>query len=508
VIDQVTGITAYLQEIGSITKRCAKVLSKFSVISLMSIKTITGSSTVRLKFFIAICAVSLPFTATAAWQTISAEQGKRVEIDRASIKKDEGGRSTALGRIILDKAINDPKTASSYRIIEALNRFDCAARTVSTVKRSYFKEEGDLLREEEVKTQLEMPVRSGTLDDKLLREVCRPKAGAESTVAASKMAEKVNEAAGELRKANATLMEKETKHAAAPAQAPAPVAVKPEPEAKAMSKPEPKAEAEPKIEAKPMPAPVAQAAVAPKPRRSKPAPVTEHAAQNHAHAHIHWSYEGVGGPENWGKLNADYVTCSNGKRQSPIDIRDGIRVDLEPIQFAYRPSNFRVVDNGHTVQVSLAGGSISLLGKSYQLIQFHFHRPSEERVNGKAFDMVAHLVHKSEDGKLAVVAVLLEKGRDNPLIQTVWNNLPLEKNETVAPPELTLDLAQLLPENRNYYTYMGSLTTPPCSEGVLWLVLKQPQQMSVDQLAIFSQLYRNNARPVQSGFTRMIKESR
>lgn len=481
-----------------------KVLPQFSVKLLMSRKTINGSSAVRLKFLAAVCALALPAMAAAAWQTISAEQGKRVEIDRASVKKDAGGRLTALGRIVLDKPINDPKTSSSYRIIEALNRYDCATRTVSTLKRTYFKDEGDLLREEEVKTQLEMPVHSGTLDDKLLREVCRPKAGAEATAAASKTAEKVNEAASELRKANEAMIEKATKRAPAPVVAKTPPESKPAPAAAAVP-----AAAKPAPESRPVPvAPVASVAAAPKPRRSKPLPAAGHDHPSYAHAHIHWSYEGAGGPENWGKLGADNAACSSGKRQSPIDIRDGIGVDLEPIQFAYRAANFSVIDNGHTVQVSLAGGSISLLGKSYQLIQFHFHRPSEERVSGKAFDMVAHLVHKSEDGKLAVLAVLLEQGNDNSLIQTVWNNLPLEKNEAVRPPGLTLDLGQLLPENRSYYTYMGSLTTPPCSEGVLWLVLKQPQQMSSDQLAIFARLYKNNARPIQPAAGRLIKESR
>ena len=158
--------------------------------------------------------------------------------------------------------------------------------------------------------------------------------------------------------------------------------------------------------------------------------------------------------------------------------------------------------------MEVSGSHISLLGKTYELAQFHFHRPSEERVNGKSFDMVAHLVHKSEDGKLAVVAVLLEKGMEHPLIQSVWNNLPLEKNDYVTPPGLTIDVAQLLPEDRSYYTYMGSLTTPPCSEGVLWLVLKQAQPISPEQLAIFARLYRHNARPVQANFARMIKESR
>ncbi len=222
---------------------------------------------------------------------------------------------------------------------------------------------------------------------------------------------------------------------------------------------------------------------------------------------LHWAYEGEGGPERWGELKPEYRLCASGKRQSPIDIRDGIRVDLEKIQFDYQPSGFAVLDNGHTIQVNIApGNSLQVMGRRYELLQFHFHRPSEERINGRQFDMVAHLVHKDADGRLAVVAVLLERGRDQPLVQTVWNNLPLEKGEPLPAPG-QMDLNQLLPEDRGYYTYMGSLTTPPCSEGVLWMVMRQPVQLSANQLNIFGRLYPMNARPVQPGSGRLIKES-
>ncbi len=457
-------------------------------------KVIHGSQRMRLRFLVGLCAAIVPTLAFPAWQIVSAEPGKRIEIDRTSIKRDENGKSLVLGRIVLEKPITDTKTSAAYRIIEALNRYDCAARTYSTVKRSYFKEEGDLLRAEEPKGVVEMPVRSGSLDDKLLREACRPKSGAESVAAASKTAEKVNEAAAELRQANEQMIQKAAKRETPP---PAPPVPKPDPVTK------------PVATTAPVPAPTVTA-TRPRVARSHAAPERERRADadSHAHAKIHWSYEGEGGPERWGALKAEYSVCASGQRQSPIDISDGIGVDLEPIRFNYRPSQFRIVDNGHTVQVAVGGSSIMLLGKVYDLVQFHFHRPSEERVNGKAFDMVAHLVHKAEDGKLAVVAVLLEKGQENALIQTLWNNLPLEKNEEVTPPAVSIDLAQLLPENRNYYTYMGSLTTPPCSEGVLWLVLKQPKQLSAEQLGIFARLYKNNARPIQPGFSRIIKESR
>ncbi|MES2298974.1 MAG: carbonic anhydrase family protein [Pseudomonadota bacterium] len=222
---------------------------------------------------------------------------------------------------------------------------------------------------------------------------------------------------------------------------------------------------------------------------------------------LHWTYEGEDGPANWAKINVDWSRCATGNRQSPIDIRDGMKVDLEPIAFDYRPSSFSVVDNGHTVQVGVTGGNyITVANRMYELVQFHFHRPSEERINGRGFEMVVHLVHKDSEGKLAVVAVMLERGRANNLIQTVWNNLPLEKNET-ANPVLALDVGELLPGRREYFTYMGSLTTPPCSENVLWLVMKEPMQASGGQIALFSRLYPLNARPIQPSAGRMIKES-
>ena len=249
------------------------------------------------------------------------------------------------------------------------------------------------------------------------------------------------------------------------------------------------------------PAPAAQAAKAavPKPR---PQPAALHAG----HA-AHWSYEGEGGPAQWGAMKPEFAKCATGTRQSPIDIRDGIRVQLDPVQFDYKPSGFRVIDNGHTVQVNVAAGNaIEVMGRRYELQQFHFHRPSEERIDGRQFDMVAHLVHKDLEGRLAVVAVLLDRGSAQPLVQTIWNNLPLEKGEEV-PARGAIDLNALLPPDRSYFTYMGSLTTPPCSEGVLWMVMKQPVPISPEQIAIFSRLYPMNARPVQSASGRLIKES-
>jgi carbonic anhydrase len=221
----------------------------------------------------------------------------------------------------------------------------------------------------------------------------------------------------------------------------------------------------------------------------------------------HWGYGGEGGPAQWGQLKPEFSLCGTGTRQSPIDIRDGIAVQLDPVQFDYRPSSFSVIDNGHTVQVNLApGNTIEITGRRYELVQFHFHRPSEERINGRLFELSVHLVHRDPEGRLAVVAVVLERGAAQATVQQVWNNLPLEQGETV-PAVALLDPGELLPTDRRYYTYMGSLTTPPCSEGVLWMVMQQPVPVSLQQVGIFARLYPMNARPVQQAAGRLIKQS-
>lgn len=453
----------------------------------------TASRILRRHLAAAFVCAALPLAAEAAWVAISADAGKRVEIDPSSVRKEEGGKQVVLGRILFEKELTDPRTSGAYKSIEAMTRYDCAMRTYATLRRTWRKADGELLREEEVKTAAEMPVRSGSLDDKLLREVCRPRTPVDAQSAAAKMAEKANEAALDLRKANDAMIQKEVQKEVQKGM-------------KTAALPAPAKEAVHEPAAAPAAAVVHKPAPRPRPVR-RPAMESAHESAQ-LHAHIHWDYEGEGRPDNWSKLKPEYGTCASGKRQSPIDIREGIRVDQPPIDFAWRPSQFRIVDNGHTVQVAVGGSNLSLLGKNYELIQFHFHRPAEERINGRGFDMVAHFVHKSEEGRLAVVAVLMEKGVENPFVQTLWNYMPLEKNEDVAPPSVQIDPTSFLPADRSYYTYMGSLTTPPCTENVQWLVMKQPVQVSAEQIAIFSRLYRNNARPVQPNFGRLIKESR
>ena len=241
---------------------------------------------------------------------------------------------------------------------------------------------------------------------------------------------------------------------------------------------------------------------------SKPVRKTKAETETVDYSHVHWSYSGLGAPENWPKLPGGRM-CGSGMRQSPIDIRGGIRVDLEQIGFQYRPTLFRITDNGHTVQVDVAeGNNIGIMGRDWQLVHIHFHRPSEERVNGKTYEMSAHLVHRDYANNLAVITILMERGTEHPVIQTLWNHMPLDTGMSVEPPNVPIDLVSLLPERREYYTYMGSLTTPPCTENVLWMVFKEPIRVSPEQIGIFARLYPDNARPVQPTHDRLIKESR
>lgn len=227
----------------------------------------------------------------------------------------------------------------------------------------------------------------------------------------------------------------------------------------------------------------------------------------HAADHVHWDYEGQAGTEYWGTLDPTFKTCKAGKEQSPINITAATQsAELKPIGFAYTAGAADIVNNGHTIQVNLAnGGSIKLGQDEFKLLQFHFHTPSEEQINGKSFPLVAHLVHKSANGELAVVAVLFNLGKENAALKHVFHSLPTQRGASKSLG--SLNAADLLPQDRAYYAFKGSLTTPPCSEGVRWQVLKHAQEISVEQFAAFKALYPMNARPVQPLHGRKVKAS-
>lgn len=214
--------------------------------------------------------------------------------------------------------------------------------------------------------------------------------------------------------------------------------------------------------------------------------------------HALWEYEGENGPMKWSEVDPKFRVCNLGKRQSPIDINTASaeKGGLKPILFSYEGGPAEIVNNGHTVQVNLAkSGSARFEGLEYKLAQFHFHTPSEEKLDGMAQPMVMHLVHRAGDTRIAVVAVLIKLGKENKVLKPVFEQLP-----KVAGASVTIDSFNpegLLPVDPTYFSYVGSLTTPPCTEEVKWHVMKQPIEISYKQLAAFKSLYKMNARPVQ-----------
>jgi carbonic anhydrase len=260
----------------------------------------------------------------------------------------------------------------------------------------------------------------------------------------------------------------------------------------------------------PAPATGENPAPAPKPKpAAKPAPAGK-TAQAPEKSGAHWGYEGADGPEHWGDLDPGYAACKTGTMQSPINITTAklATTDLDSFRFYYKPSPLSVTDNGHTIQINFEPGNIMKIeGVPYNLVQIHFHRPSEEQVNGKSFPMVAHMVHQSADGKLAVIAVLLTIGKANPVLDTVLGNLPKDAGGVTRSDKTLIDPAAIMPQVRNYYTFQGSLTTPPCTEGVTWYVLKNQVTISAAQEQAFAKRYPHNSRPIQAAHDRKVQSS-
>jgi carbonic anhydrase len=219
-----------------------------------------------------------------------------------------------------------------------------------------------------------------------------------------------------------------------------------------------------------------------------------------------WSYSGATGPTHWSQVSP---TCKFGHAQSPINITHPELKDLPALEFLYRPGALNVIDNGHTIQVNYAPGSTLKIGdKTYELIQFHFHHKSETAIQGKHSPLELHLVHKDKDGNLAVLAVLLNQGEDNPVVATTWDKVSAEKEKEVPLEGIPVNAAQLLPANHRYYTFPGSLTTPPCTENVTWYVMVDPMTVSKAQIEKFAKLYPNDERPLQPLYGRVVLESK
>jgi carbonic anhydrase len=230
--------------------------------------------------------------------------------------------------------------------------------------------------------------------------------------------------------------------------------------------------------------------------------------QASADTESHWAYAGDTGPEHWAELSPKFKTCAAGKRQTPIDIESStiVPVGLEDVQFNYGRVRAKVLNNGHTIQFNVdEDSSIQVDGVTYTLTQFHFHTPSEHTIDGGSYPMEIHLVHKDEKGNYAVVAILMEKGAKNPLLDKLWAKLPKSESNPVALKD-PVDLHALLPTDTSSYRYIGSLTTPPCTEGVKWIVLRSTMAVTMKQFAAFKKIFPMNARPLQPINARSVLE--
>jgi carbonic anhydrase len=217
-------------------------------------------------------------------------------------------------------------------------------------------------------------------------------------------------------------------------------------------------------------------------------------AKGHKKGHaVHWDYAGDMGPENWGD---EFPTCGKGTKQAPLNITGPFEKSKDVLVVNYKEGPLKILNNGHTIQVNVEPGSTLKVNKDvYNLLQFHFHRPSEEQIDGKPMAMVAHFVHKNADGKLAVLGVLLNDGKDNAAIQTLWDNAPKAEGPEVVFDKIKFDPSSLVPAALTHYSYEGSLTTPPCTEGVNFYILKTPVDIGKKQVVEFP--FKRNARPVQ-----------
>lgn len=224
------------------------------------------------------------------------------------------------------------------------------------------------------------------------------------------------------------------------------------------------------------------------------------------HAHdTAWSYEA---PAEWGNLNVDYQTCKSGVNQSPVDIRQVVNGQLPPLTLSYQAKQQSIINNGHTIQINMQDGDVLKLDReTFPLRQFHFHAPSENLIDGKHYPLAAHFVHASEEGHLAVVGVMFKAGAENPALAEILREMPPKVNQELAM-QHPLRLSDLIPGQKHYYRFSGSLTTPPCTEGVRWLVMKQTVSASAEQIKTFTKLLgeHGNSRPVQPLNGRVIVE--
>lgn len=474
------------------------------------------------------------------WETVISDRNRQVQLDRGSVIESDNGAKVAWARVLMSPA---EAAAQGYTTVQALNRYDCRNRSFITVKRRYLDARNIVVREDVIEEQKPVLIVRNSVDERLWNEICKPASMGDLAQVASHAERAVAAlASGSVvaREGSAPMPRVETE--SAPPQAPVVERTAPARTEPVVREPAPVREAgEPPVSATPPPAPKAAPAPASAPvakalpvvprktlrpaptattKPTKPAKPTKPTKPSGAAksskakaapvaADVDWSYDGDTGPEMWGRLRPEWVLCDQGQQQSPIDIRDGLGVDLEPVLFDYRSTRFRIADTGKTLEVQPGDGmGIDLRGRHYALTHLQLHRPSQERVAGQGYPLAVHFHHRSAEGRIAIVAVMMDGGGPaHAALQTLWNSLPLQPGDQYMP-QTEIDLASLLPEHRGYYLYVGSLTTPPCTEGVTWAVMQTPIAVADEQLQVFARLYPYNSRPIQATNGRLILQSR
>lgn len=401
----------------------------------------------RQHIFLAFAAIGTLITSdalAARWVSIGNDRKAGIEIDASSIERADG-KVRAWHRETYSPRRLQEAWAFSYASMKQYTEFQCDKRLAATLRRIYFAESGAELKSEGFDAKDAAPVVPDSPVEATFAYVCR------------KSQEKPVEAA-----------KSET-----PPAAPAPEA-----QTKSTKRKNGKEEAP----------------AAPPPAKPPTA----------------WSYEGKLGPDRWAKLDSDYALCSNGRRQSPIDVRSPIRGDLPPPRIAYQPVPLQLLDDGHGIEANgQGGGTLTVDGEEFELQAVRFRHPAEEMVGGKRAAMSLQFEHRAKSGRVAIMAVPVQPGKEaHRTIRTLWTDLPLEQGRPAIPAGIKFDPGQLLPAKRDYITYSGSLTRPPCTEGVLWLIMKQPVLFSREQIEDFAKIYKHNVRTVQPTHGRVIKESR
>lgn len=479
----------------------------------------------RLAVSLVALSVAAPGMAADTWETIGRDRDREVQIDRSTILQSDGSTKVAWARIVLSPAEAEKE---GYASIKAMNRFDCFNRSFNTVKRVYLDAQNLVLREDVVLDQRPVLAARNSIDERLWREICNPGGSPGGGASLQSLAEEASKAAASA----AASPQAARTPTPAPTRTPTPARTptpRPTPVATPAATPSPAALPAPII-APPVATPAPRATPAPPPMRTptprvtpapepraepprarpaqtpRPAPSARPAREERKPAtqatrapSPAWSFSGNTGPYVWGMMRPEWRVCADGRRQSPIDLDGALEVELEPVVFSYRPSRFRVLDTDQTLVVQLEDRELhaQVRGERYFLEQLRFQHPVLERIDGLQPDMAVQLHHRSESGRMLIVQVLMVAGETpSDFVRTVWGNLALERNAAYRP-GVELDLAQLVPADPSHYLYTGSLTTPPCTEGVTWVVMRTPHAFSAAQRDVYARMFPVSARPPQ-----------